>query len=1637
MSVLSWSLAEPAHRGNKEDNEAYMDTRAKVESETSPLEHILDAVKASADPNRVPALESFAREVLSRTPEEFSSGMSERQLVDFVTTLFDVLWETPSHEMAVRVRQLRESAHTGGVEIVIGDRPFVLDTVRQYLISKGFEIRHQLHPVVVVDRDESGAITGIRDWHSSGQRISLVYLEFEGHLDDEIVGALEGGLRECLEDLRLSTDDFQAMLDKNEELSEWLQTYRRWFPDRVSEIDEIISFLMWLRNGGFIFLGYREYDYSTDEQGRRVVGLVRGSGLGILRRERESLLWEPTPLDELPADVRARAVAGPLLLVSKANAESRVHRRARMDYVGIRKLDESGEIEGEHRFLGLFTWKAYSESPENIPILRRKLLTLLEDTNLPKGSHDYKAIVALFNDMPLEDLLLVEVEDLKNQISALISSEFKGDVRLVVTPDTLDRGVNVTVILPSRNYSDEVRGRLRSEISKTLGGNVLNDHLSLGEGDTARIHLYISASPERVRGVDLEALRTQVASIVRTWKQRLRDALKERYTSEEAHQLADQYIDKFSPEYVATMGVEIAVEDIERLEALAQTGLMQVVLEDYENGELAGSALRLFAKRGTMILADAMPVLENIGLRVIEADAVDVGLGTEGAATIHTFVVQGPDSQRLDAAEVGLRLTEVLRAVAAGRTDSDAFNRLVITAGLTWPQVAVLRSYSSYAFQIGAVPSRRAAPDALTAHPKVARILIEIFSAKFDPDLTDGRSAALKSANARFRDALSAVESIADDLTFRRLHNLIEATVRTSYFRNQAATPSVPRLTLKFDCPAIQHMPHPRPAREMYVYGPRTVGAHLRFGSVARGGIRWSERPDDFRTEVLGLVKTQQAKNAVIVPSGAKGAFVVRKPPAERERLKRAVRRCYCDFVSGLLDVTDNIVDGKVVHPPNTVIYDDEDPYLVVAADKGTAVFSDTANEIAAEYDFWMGDAFASGGSHGYDHKREGITARGTWECVRRHFREVDKDINAQPVTVVAVGDMSGDVFGNGMLLSRTIRLVAAFDHRDIFIDPNPDPEKSYEERRRLFELPGSSWKDYDASRISAGGGIYLRGAKEIKLSPEAQEALRLNEGVLNGQALIRAILAMPAELLWNGGIGTYVKSSVETNADVGDSTNDAVRIDADKLWVKVIGEGGNLGLTQLARIDYSLAGGRINADAVDNSAGVDMSDHEVNIKILLRALVDRGKLTMEERNALLAQVTDEVSEAVLQNNHSQSRALSLEILRSAEHLSEFRDAMYYLEQCVDLDRDLEFLPGWSRLQARQEGGKGLTRPELAVMLAYSKTHLEGAIIESPLPDDPALLQLLKDYFPQPIIALTSDEDLRNHRLQREIIATALTNRLINLMGSTFIPQVSRDTGVSPAGVARGWYVAAEIAGASEMLAEIRQVESKLPAEEEYRWLLALEGVLDRTVRWAIENLPDDAEIGGAIAEFKGPVSELCDILPSIMVGSQRRALDEFLEELKVGGSSDGVAQKLAALRFLDELMEVTRISHDVGVTVDEVGRVYFALADEVDFAWLIDLLTMAPGEDVWEQRAAQGLMQDLGQARRNLTLAVLSIGKQPSSVEKRVEMLRESETERLRAMRGILQELLQSGDINLAALTVATREILRQSHAVLADHPL
>ncbi len=1283
-----------------------------------------------------------------------------------------------------------------------------------------------------------------------------------------------------------------------------------------------------------------------------------------------------------------------------------------MDDISVKRIGRDGEVAGERRLLGLFTAKAFAQDASKIPILRRKLVEILEAEQVDKGSHDHGLVVRTFNSLPKEELFLTPVPDLVRMIDTVLETHGTDEVLLYAKPDSLRRGINMMVILPRRKFSGEVRRKLQAVLVQAYDGQLLNYYLTMGEGEQARLHFYIAAALENVERVDIAELRTEVRAAIRTWGERLTAELEDRHDRGRTAELVERYGHAFSSAYRAVTEVKEAADDIDTLEVLRLSGRRQVGLHDLDPHEPFTYRLKVFDQQTRYVLSDVLPVLENLGFRVVTADAYEVRPeDTPDEITVHSFLVQVPEEWEIDRDAAGKRVSDAFFAIQNGWAENLGINNLILSAGLTWRQVALIKAYGAYAFRIGAVSSRMGLRRPLLERPMASVLLFGVFSALFDPEFAGDRDAAIRALEADYSRLLEDVRSIEDDRTLRRLLALVKATVRTNYFQAECSSNFETAIALKLDCARIEFMPKPRPKHEVWVSSARTEGAHLRMGDVARGGLRWSDRQEDFRLEVLGLVKTQQVKNAVIVPAGSKGAFVVTCPPADPDALRAAGVSSYRDFVGALLSVTDNVVEGEIVHPPDTVIRDGDDPYLVVAADKGTATLSDTANGIAEQFGFWLGDAFASGGSKGYDHKAMGITARGAWECVKRHFREMGTDTQVDEFTVAGIGDMSGDVFGNGMLLSRTIRLVAAFDHRHIFLDPDPDAGSSWEERRRLFDLPRSSWDDYDRSLISAGGGIWERGTKSIPLSPQTRALLGVDDEEMNGDTLIRAILRAPVDLLWNGGIGTYVKSSSESHAEVGDPGNDFVRVDASDLRARVIGEGGNLGLTQPARVEFALAGGRCNTDALDNSAGVDTSDHEVNCKILLAAAIGSSVIDPSDRDRLLQEATDDVASRVLRNSYWQSLAVSLDEHRVRARPQTFRDSLAVLERSGFLDRGLEFLPGTEEIIEREdEGLPPLVRPELAVLLAYAKLHLKDALMTSDVGAVEDLLPLLRQYFPSGITDAVGEERLVEHRLAKNIAVTLLTNLIVDLHGGTGMLQLLRDTQRDPADVAKAWYVAWQVSGAGEVLGEVLAPDSPVPAGVQSTWLLRASAAMEMATRWLLANADLGMSFAGLAEWYGEPVSVLTGSLIDLLSDKKRAELELRIAVFTTDGMTVDLARRFVALEYLDGLLPVAQLAREANLKASLVGRIYFGLAGEVDFPWLQERLADLPGVDRWQHRAARELALELEAARRRIVRRLLEDIEPEGDPMSALGEFRATCVEGLGRIERILEELREEG---------------------------
>ena len=1599
----------------------------------------------------------FAAAFLGRAPPEFLRERSTDALAHLVLGTFRFLQR--SHPGGVEVEvfdpTLEDEGWSAPVTVVranLSDRPFIVDTLREYLHSQELAIEYLIYPAPYVDRDENGRIREVRAAASGEPMESLVYCEVAQVANPAELEKIRSEVTRRLQDVVRATADFHAMQEAINRVVAQLEERARDLPDRRAELTEIQAFLHWLRDGAFVFLGYRAYDLVA-EKGQVQVVVEPGSGLGILRNEEDSSYAAGVPLESLGPGLRALVEGGPPLIISKTNAESTVHRRARMDYIGVKKLDAGGRVSGEHRFIGLFTSRAYAEDAETIPILRDKLRQILEATAVAPDSHDYKEIKTIFSSMPKEELFLTSAQKIGEDVRTVLTAYDTDGVRVTLHEDVLHRGVSAMVIIPAERYSADVRKRVEHLLVQAFDGEIMNFHLALGGGDQARLHFYLVARPGRFETIAVTELELSIGELIRSWSDRVRAGLERVRPPDEARRMARRYTEAFSQEYQAATSPAAAVQDILELEAMqaedrpVSVSFSNTADTSWVPEEEGVTELKLYQLGGPLVLSEFMPILENAGLRVIAVNPFQVRGGAVPKAIVYTFAVQDKAGQPLDVAGRATAIAETILAVRAGDASNDITNGLVLATGLHWREVDVLRAYSAYALQLGVVPARFALPAAMLRHPHIARMLFELFQVKFDPDRQadlDARRSAAKDVRTAVVEALKGVTLLAEDRVLRRLLTLIEATVRTNYYQRGGRTPTgrsggVPYTSFKFACEAFAAIAKSRLMFEVWVRSSSMEGVHLRGAKVARGGIRWSDRLDDFRAEILGLVNTQMVKNAVIVPAGSKGGFVLLRAPADPAKLAEEAQEQYCTLMRGLLDLTDNLdVSGTVVPPERVVAFDDPDPYLVVAADKGTAKFSDVANAVSAEYGFWLGDAFASGGSQGYDHKAVGITAKGAWECVKRHFREKGKDIQTEPFTVVGIGDMSGDVFGNGMLLSRQIKLLAAFDHRHVFVDPDPDPERSFQERERVFGIGRSSWADYDTSRLSRGGMVIPRGSKEVTLGPEALSTLGLPEdtGAMDGEALIRAVLRAPAELLWNGGIGTYVKASGETHADAGDPPNRAVRVNADELRCQVVGEGGNLGFTQRARIRYALNGGRINTDAMDNSGGVDLSDHEVNLKILLNPAVRAGRITEQRRNELLQELTEEVAAFVLKDNRSQSLAVSLDELRVAESADEFRDLITAFEKAGLLDRSAEVLPTFEDLAERREGGGTLTRPELSVLLAYGKLWLNARVLQSVLPDDPVLEGYLVDYFPAAAVAEGGEDLLLGHRLRREIITTQVANDLVDLMGSAFVLRVTRDTGRPADEVVRAWAVAAHLSDHRAVLKQMASQRMPVPSEVRYRWLLRLARMLERTARWVLRNAPSEMPSAQIIAENVKGIAVLRAHFADLVAGGDREMYETRVAEIRELGADGALARDLVTLRFLDQLLDILRVGKETGADPIDAARAFYRVSDLLQVQWIRNAIFETAEDDHWEQRAALALSNDLNRAHHEMVAQVMRSRAAAPDIDRAADRLIESRQSDVSRFQSLLQEIQGGQTMSLSGLSVAVREIAWLSERMNGSAP-
>ena len=1510
------------------------------------------------------------------------------------------------------------------IEIVNDDMPFLVDSVSMAVNRLGLALHSVVHPVFRIWRGADGSIVRVGQGAEDAadmqsQLASFIHFEVDRCGDAAKLDSLRDDIARVLGDVRAAVEDWPKIVAIARDTIKDMK-----LRDTGVEGAEARAFLEWMVDDHFTFLGQRDYELVSHDVGFGLRALP-DSGLGILRDALRPVgAADVTPLPAAAAQIITGA--SPIFL-TKANSRATVHRPGYLDYVGIKLTGEDGKTIGERRFIGLYTSTAYIVSASEIPIVRRKCANIVRRAGfLPKG-HLAKSLVTVLETYPRDELFQAEEDQLYDIALGVLRLQEHQRTRLFVRRDRFDRFVSCLVFVPRDKYNTDLRRRIANLLIEAFNGASVEFTPLLSESTLARIHFVVHAEPGAMPDVDTRELEARLVQVTRRWQDDLADALIDAFGEEQGNRLLQHYADSFPAGYRDDYPARTAVRDIELIERLQ--GSERIAMNLYRPIESGPRAFRFKVYRvgQPIALSRSLPMLEHLGVRVEEERPYLIEALNATPAWIHDFGLELADDTEFDIERVKNLFEDAFEQVWTGEIESDDFNRLVLRAQLAAREVTILRAYAKYLRQVGSTFSDAYIERALTGNPTIARKLVELFVARFDPSQGDTREQRVELMLKWIDSALDQVPNLDEDRILRQFLGVIKATQRTNYYRLDEQGHPKPYLSFKFNPARVPGLPEPKPMFEIWVYAPRVEGVHLRGGRAARGGLRWSDRREDFRTEVLGLMKAQMVKNVVIVPVGSKGGFVVKNPPppGDREAWMREGIACYQTFLRGLLDLTDNLAGTDVVPPPDVVRHDGDDPYLVVAADKGTATFSDYANAISQEYGFWLDDAFASGGSVGYDHKKMAITARGAWESVKRHFREVGVDTQTMDFTVVGIGDMSGDVFGNGMLLSPHIKLVAAFDHRHIFLDPNPDPGASLAERGRLFILERSSWADYDPTLISAGGGVFPRSAKTVPVSAAMQAILGINAAALPPNELIRAILQAPVDLLYNGGVGTYVKASRETHAQVGDRTNDALRVNGADLRCRVVAEGGNLGLTHLGRIEFALRGGRINTDAIDNSAGVDCSDHEVNIKILLGLVVKDGEMTEKQRNAQLADMTNEVGLLVLQDNYYQTQALSIAGRYSVELFDAETRFMRWLERAGRLNRVIEFLPTDEEIAERQAAKQGLTSPERAVLLAYSKMWLYDALLESDMPEDPLVSSMLIDYFPKPL-RNRFREPIQRHPLRREILATYLTNALVNRVGCEFVHRLMEETDAQPGEIVRACIMARDVFDLDDVWHSIDALDNRVADDVQARMFVEVARLVERTALWFLRQLQSGAviDVTDLLTRCRDAAQRLASQWPALLPAADLEALMERQRILVDAGVDSELAVRVASGEISAALLDIAEVAATSGKSLELVAGVYFALGTQLNYGWIAERANALPAPTHWDMLARAAALAELARLKRALTTSALAGAAESSTPDELVERWQAQRAAPLERYARLVADLRASGGSSLSVLLVIVREM-------------
>jgi len=1631
------------------------------------LEQVAVALNSRLGPRAVDLGKAYMEYYFRRVPMAELATHNAEVLAAMLVSQLKFMSKRQEGESLLRVYNPSVASHgwdsrNSIVEMVNDDKPFLVDSATLALAEMGLDVRLIIHPVIKVRRGKTGKLLAIEDrGNAAAAAESIIQIQFNHQSSAEMLEQIQDKLAAAIRDVQRAVRDFHPMVALAQATADLIP---QWAPQANTEVlSESQDFMSWLIDNHFIFLGVRDYDV-VKAGSKYQLHIVPGSGYGILEEDSETTYARP--LSSLAEHARTRSASTPLI-VTKTNARSTVHRVGYMDYIGVLRYDKRGRIIGERRFLGLFTSIAYSLSVRETPLVRGRVKLVVEQLNLSPGSHAWKTLMHILENLPRDELLQATAPDLAEIAEGILNLQERRRVRLFLRREQYGRFYSCLVYIPRERFNTENREKIQAILKRALKGMKLDYVVNVSESALARLHVIVRPHPDAVPIPDVALLEQKIVDAVRSWTDELTAILVQQHGEEHGLKLARRFCPAFPEAYKEDVSPWIAAFDVEH--AAAVDGGEDLRMSLYRPRKQRGGIIRfkLLRKHTPIALSEVLPMLENLGLSIVSERPYELEFDDDERLWIQDFDMIPVVDRELNLESIRTLFQEAFSKAIRGEVDSDQFNRLIIAAELDWRQVKVIRAYCKYLLQLGTPFSQSYMAETLAKFPAISRLLVEMFEAMFEPEREEesdyrrqqsvrqlsrtmtnllreplskdevflecldeayaarhkgDREPQVKTLRLAFQRALTSVSSLDEDRILYSFYDVIRATLRTSYFRRDESGEITDYISFKLDSGKVADMPLPRPYREIWVYSPRFEGIHLRGGKIARGGLRWSDRREDFRTEVLGLMKAQNVKNTMIVPLGAKGGFVLKRSPTQggREAIQQEAIYCYRRFINALLDITDNLSEDKVLYPENVVRRDEDDPYLVVAADKGTATFSDTANAISLERGFWLGDAFASGGSVGYDHKAMGITAKGAWEGVKRHFRELGMDIQKQAFSVVGIGDMSGDVFGNGMLLSKKTCLKGAFNHQHIFLDPNPDPKISFSERQRLFKKPRSGWDDYSPEKISSGGGVFSRLDKTIPLSKQVREWLDVSETQLAPHELIQLLLKAPVDLLWNGGIGTYVKSSRESNADVGDMSNNSLRVNGNELGCRVVGEGGNLGFTQRGRIEYALAGGRINTDFIDNSAGVATSDHEVNIKILLAQAIRSGKLKEKERPALLASMTEEVAELVLRSNYLQTQAISMMETMKGPRMGSKQHFVAKLEEQGILNRQLEFLPEDDQLTERRARGEGLSRPELSVLLSYSKIVVYQQLLASDLHEDPYLSRELIRYFPQPLQERFAPV-MEEHRLRREIIATQVTNSMVNRMGVSFCLRMQEDTHASPAAVAKAFTIAREIFAAREFWAEVESLDNQVPAQHQTTALLTLWNVLRQATRWVLIRRGGRLDVNEMVGRWLPGLKSMEKIIFSTLSAEDREEMEQKRQANVDIGMPAGLADRMAVLEYLLPALDVVETAAQRQMAVEDVAQIYFKLGELLHLKWLRQQLENLPVKGQWHAHARAILRDELFSNHNQLMDSILrESGRRNDALN--VWMIKHEL--RLKPVINFMSEMLELPEMDFATLSVAVRNL-------------